>query len=311
MQRKIQRRKPQEDTEDIRKKNRWKKRRALKLGKWARTVKRAALGLFACCVILLSALFIYTVTKDHNYFELSFYQVESEKISNKMRIVQLSDLHLKEFGENNSLLVDKIRQLKPDLIALTGDMNNQDDPDYSVVITLCEQLTEIAPVYYSYGNHEIDNAVLGDKSLKTDLENVGVKVLDDQSEVINVNGNDVKIGGLTESPEFFDKYSTRFWSSYTEGDEFKICLIHYPEYFLEKLADEPVDLVLAGHTHGAVMRIPGIGGLYAPDQGFFPQLSEGLHKINDINLVVSRGLGDTHLRINNPSELVVVDVNWY
>ena len=87
-------------------------------------------------------------------FVTTFYTVTTDKDIENMRIVELSDLHLREYGEKNADLVERIRNLKPDIIAVAGDMNIDENPDYTVVLELMEQLVEIAPVYYGPGNHE-------------------------------------------------------------------------------------------------------------------------------------------------------------
>ena len=110
----------------------------------------------ALVVLLLLVVVVVTIVKlcDERHFVDTFYEVEDPMISNHMRIVLLTDLHLKEFGENNHELVEEIRELKPDIIAMAGDMIDMSETDYSVVLTLCEQLVDVAPVYFSYGNHE-------------------------------------------------------------------------------------------------------------------------------------------------------------
>ena len=127
----------------------------------------------------------------------------------------------------------------------------------------------------------------------------------------------IAIGGVAEAPASYERYASAYFESFEQLDAFKLLLVHYPEYFLEDgfFSDVPVDLALCGHTHGGMIRIPGIGGLYTPDQGVLPTLTEGLHQIGDTSLIISRGLGDGKgtpvPRINNPPELVIVDINWF
>ena len=122
---------------------------------------------------------------------------------------------------------------------------------------------------------------------------------------------------MAEAPASYERYASAYFESFEQLDAFKLLLVHYPEYFLEDgfFSDVPVDLALCGHTHGGMIRIPGIGGLYTPDQGVLPTLTEGLHQIGDTSLIISRGLGDGKgtpvPRINNPPELVIVDINWF
>ena len=253
-------------------------------------------------------------SSDTSSFVDTFYEVEDEKIQSPMRIVMLADLHLHEFGEDNILLVEEIKRLKPDLIAMAGDMMNQEDPDVSVVETLCRQLTETAPVYFCYGNHE-KQAIRVDQTctLNETLEEMGVHVLHNRYETINVNGNLIDIGGLSANPGTLDAdYTQSFWQDYLKTSNYRLLLVHYPTYFFTggELVGENIDMALCGHLHGGQIVIPGIGGLYHPIEGFFPEMTDGCHRIENTWVIISRGLGN-HSRIprlGNPPELVVVDV---
>ena len=196
-------------------------------------------------------------------------------------------------------------------------MNDKLVDDYSVVTDLCAALVKIAPVYYVPGNHEWPKIVFDHSPIREDLEAVGVHFLADKTETLEVNGNTIAIGGVAEAPASYERYASEYFESFEQLDAFKLLLVHYPEYFLEDgyFSDVQVDLALCGHAHGGMIRIPGIGGLYTPDQGFLPTLTEGLHQIGDTSLVISRGLGDGKdkciPRVNNPPELVIVDINWF
>lgn len=276
------------------------------------------LSVLAGLAVLLAALWgIFTYLARNESFTESFYQIHSDKLTSNVRIVQLSDLHLREFGAHNSELVAQITALKPDIIAITGDMTDKLVDDYSVVTDLCAQLVQIAPVYYVPGNHEWPAIVFDHSPIADDLEALGVHFLDDKTETLEVNGNTIAIGGIAEAPASFEKYTRDYYDSFEQEDAFKLLLVHYPEYFLEDgiLSDPQIDLALCGHAHGGQIRIPGVGGLYTVDQGFLPKLTEGVHRAGSAYVVVSRGLGDgvdkKIPRINNPPELVIVDVNWY
>ena len=261
-----------------------------------------------------SAVWKYLLEKQKTSgFVTSFYQIQSEKLSDRMRIALLSDLHLKEYGEKNKDLLERIQQLKPDLIAVAGDMNLEENEDDHVVTELCTNLLEIAPVYYVMGNHEWQAKIEYGQSIVEDIEATGVNVLNDRWEEIEINGNTIKIGGLTEAPMHYEKYGKGFFENFEKEDGFKLLLTHYPEYFLGELENADIDVAMCGHAHGGQVRIPGVGGLYTKDQGWFPKLTEGVQQINGISVVISRGLGDSSEipRINNPAELVIVDLNWY
>lgn len=270
----------------------------------------------SCAVLLTAALGIaVTVAKDQD-FEESFYYIQSDKLSQNIRAVLLSDLHLNEFGKDNKELVERIEELKPDIIAIVGDMNDKRKENYQVVIKLCEQLVDIAPVYYSVGNHEWPKIVNENSKIGEDIEKTGVHLMTDRFETVEINGNTIKIGGLAEAPEQYEKYGKKFFESFETGEEFKLLLVHYPEYFDSTngaLREADIDVAMCGHAHGGQIRIPGIGGVFTKDQGWFPDLTEGVHNINDISVVISRGLGNSSKfpRVNNAPELVIVDMNYY
>lgn len=266
-------------------------------------------------VILAVALGFLISLTDMSYFETTFYVVDDDRLENPMRIALLADLHLNEFGEGNTELVDRIGKLKPDLIAIAGDMMNDDNPDDSVVITLCGQLVGIAPVYYCFGNHEgyvIRVAQTSDLDVR--LRDLGVHVLHNDYETVSINGNTLDLGCLDANPSFFyESYVTRFWEKYVKTDNYRLLIAHYPNYFMEgaPLADgKDVDMALCGHLHGGQIVLPGLGGLYHPSTGFLPELASGVHLVGSTVVVTSRGLGNHGVvpRVNNPPELVVIDV---
>ena len=264
-------------------------------------------------VLLLLALAVFTVVRlcDNSHFVVTFYEVEDEKIENHMRIALLTDLHLKEYGENNSELVNEIKKLNPDIIAMSGDMLDMNETDYSVLLTLCRQLVDVAPIYFGYGNHEKEVIrVKQTSTINVDLTEMGVHVLHNRYETINVNGNIIDIGGLSAGPGTLDTdYTQQFWQKYLKTENYRLLLVHYPQYFFKdgELLDCNIDMALCGHLHGGVVVVPFVGGLYHPTLGFFPEMTDGCNSVNGTWVVVSRGLGGD-LRINNPPELVIVDL---
>lgn len=264
-------------------------------------------------VLLILGIIGYTAYKmsDNSYFVDTFYEIEDEKIENHMRIVLLTDLHLKEYGENNSQLVEEIKRLKPDIIAMSGDMVDMHETDYSVVITLCKQLVDVAPIYFGYGNHEKEVIRVNQTStINEDLEDMGVHVLHNRYVTVEVNGNLLDIGGLSANPGTEDaSYTQKFWNKYMESENYRLLLVHYPQFFFKggALVDSDIDMALCGHLHGGIVQIPFVGGLYHPVDGLFPEMTEGCHLINDIWVVISRGIGGSP-RFNNPPELVIIDL---
>ncbi len=273
------------------------------------------IAVILCVILVICVGFIIYINYEANALEVTFYHLQSDNVDAPFRVVQLSDLHLHEFGVQNKDLVEWVRRLNPDIITITGDMNNHNNDDTHIVTDLCSQLTRISPVYYVMGNHEWADHINRHTSIKEDIAATGVIILENSYEEIELKENKIVIGGLVNEVSNYPNYKgPEFMKNFMDADGFKLLLVHYPEYFLGTLNDYSIDLAMCGHVHGGVIRIPFVGGLYATDQGFFPKLSEGMQKVDGGSVVVvSRGLGgDTGIpRINNRPEIVVVDVSWY
>ena len=199
----------------------------------------------------------------HQPFHVSFYSFEEKKIESPMRIAFLSDMHLNTFGKDNEDLTAAIRKLEPDIIVIGGDMNIMNNPDYSAVLTLCRQLVEIAPVYYGMGNHEYTDILFNGSNILTDLSALGVNTLSNRYMTIQVNGNLIDIGGLSETMDQFEKYGVKFWNKYDgHAKNYRLLLVHDPGYFRAKgaLVGKNIDLALCGHLRGIILLV--IGALY-------------------------------------------------
>ena len=257
---------------------------------------------------------IFFVNKD---FTTTFYQINSEKISNNIRIVELADLHNVQFGKDNSKLIEKIKALSPDLIFYAGDMMNEGDSDYSKLFDLSDKLSEIAPIYACYGNHELDQYLFYDKTFTRKLEEHNVKLLSNEAADVKVKNSTVQLIGISDNADQFDKTtnnSKKFLESLEDTENCRVCLTHYPELFKDKLLNRGIDVAFCGHAHGGHIRLPRIGGLYSYGEGFLPKFTAGVVTADDgAQVVVSRGLGNHNVipRINNQPELVVVDLCWY
>lgn len=267
--------------------------------------------------LILGGILLYNLELNKNFIT-TFYSVAVDKPVDDLRIVELSDLHLRQYGEKNADLVHKISNLKPDLIVVAGDMNIDTDPDYSVVLDLMRQLVDIAPVYYAPGNHEwAARYANGCDSIFDDIAATGVHWMDGTYEDVTIKGSKLRIGGFFEWPraelerDVSRKVADALNSeSSSMSDTCTILICHCPEVLDTSLADEKFDLVLSGHVHGGQVRIAG-HGLWSTSQGFLPKYTSGVNTIGRSQVVISRGLGDSEPwpRIFNQPELVVVDVN--
>lgn len=252
-----------------------------------------------------------------NTIETINYKINSNKLKTNLHFVVVSDQHNKEFGKNNEELISKIREQKPDFIAVCGDMVTRDYPDDSVMKSFLQQAVQIAPTYCVLGNHEREMKTQLD--IIGDYKSTGATLLDNEEIEFVKNGEIVRIGGLSDFPyyEFYsknDKVPDRdFWEQFIAGDSTKytILLHHQPEYIAQLLAETHIDLTVCGHTHGGMIRLPFINGLYAPNQGFFPKYDKGEFDIGKNKMIITSGLAmsDNIPRINNCAEITVIDIN--
>ncbi len=245
--------------------------------------------------------------------EVTFYHLYSPKIASgeNIRVAVLSDLHEREFGPDNRELVERITALKPDLIAVAGDMMNAKNGNPDVILRLCEKLVKLAPVYYCPGNHESSLMYGQGSPIESQLLDLGVHVLVNRAEETTIHRTTLLIGGIPASPEDYAAFGAGFFQEYEKSGAFKLLIAHYPGLYYEALADGAVDLGICGHYHGGQVRLPLLGGLYHNDTGLFPKYSGGLYRLANGTLFVSRGMGGHNglPRINNRPELAVIDIN--
>lgn len=259
--------------------------------------------------------FILWVIIGENIITVASYTVENEKITNPFKIVMVSDLHNKTFGENNKTLVDKVSEQQPDIIAVLGDMNMQSVDDLSVVKSTVSQLAQIAPVYYVLGNHESNYEYGVDKIVEEIEMTDGVTLLQNEIEHININGNKIALCGMDDkifSDSDKEKECWQTLRNLSENEsEYRLVLWHYPEDTeLFEWQQLKYDLMLSGHTHGGLINIPFFGRLYAPASGWFPWLVYGDYYTLSGRLIITSGLSRSSEipRINNYPEIAVVNI---
>ena len=249
--------------------------------------------------------------------ELNTYTISSRELPDAFdgyRIAQVSDLHNAEFGEGNQRLLDMLREAKPDMIAITGDLIDSRKTNIAVALAFAKEAIQIAPCYYVSGNHEA--RVSEYRELKTGLVASGVTVLEDELAEIKVSGESITIIGVND-PSFSTDYlagdaavmDEKLSALAAEDAGFTILLSHRPELF-DTYVSHDMDLALSGHAHGGQFRLPLIGGLVAPNQGLFPKYDAGLYSENHTNMIVSRGLGNSIIpfRFNNRPEVVLIEL---
>lgn len=286
-------------------------------GAWVRTI---LLVLFACLAIVL----LWVAIWDANRFIVQTYTFSSDKLKKDCRFVFLSDLHNKEYGAGNERLLQAIDEVAPDFVLVGGDMLvAKPGVPFQKAVDFLRKCREKYPVYHAIGNHEYRARIYAEKygtmyeDYRKSLEGKEKSIcfLDNESVILPEYG--IRVTGLSIGREYYKRFQKR---ELKEGylkqrigkaydDSYQILLAHTPEYFPDYAAWEP-ELVLSGHIHGGVARLPGVGGLVSPSLFPFPRYDGGLFEEGDVRMVVSRGLGahTIPVRLFNPAELVVVEL---
>ena len=276
-------------------------------------------------ILIAGGLLGLEIYRELHHFRVTHYTIESQKFkgfSRDLNLIFLSDLHNRVYGEKNEPLLQAIRNEKPDLILIGGDMLvGKEDASYDIALDFTSQLPEIAPVLYATGNHEqrmrekpeIYQAAYAD--YRQQLKDRGVLFLENGSCRIEAGTVLLEISGVELPSASYKKlkklpiqasdiaeYLHKDSVSVTEDSVYRILLAHNPAY-MNAYKGWGADLILSGHLHGGVMRLPGIGGVITPQAFLFPKYSGEMTKEGEQTIIVSRGLG-THTinirRFNQP-----------
>lgn len=242
------------------------------------------------------------------YFEISVVAIKKYTIPiynlpsafNGFTILQLSDLHSKEYGANQEKLLDIINTQQFDLVALTGDFVNASSPDINPAIHLITNLIS-KPVFFVPGNHEWRSKYVIRKPLLT----LGVQLLENRSVKITKDAQHIWLVGVDDPYLHRDKLNVAV--EQIKDSSPKILLAHAPSIFASAIKAN-FDLVMVGHTHGGQIRLPFVGAIVAPGQGLFPKFDYGLFTSGRTNMIINGGLGESSLpvRFNNRPEIVLI-----
>ncbi|HCS74500.1 MAG TPA: phosphoesterase [Clostridiales bacterium] len=275
--------------------------------------KRKKIIILICIATFLVWMLYTNLSVAFTHYAISFDSLP--KSFEGFKIAHISDFHNAKFGNAAESIVDGIKEEKPDIIAITGDLIDSSNINVEVALNLVKGLVEIAPCYYVTGNHEswLDNGVY--QILEDRLTEYGVVILrdsevllskgDEKISLIGVDDPDYadSVGGMTETMSI-DKINELS----SEG-LFSIMLSHRPEYY-RVYETTDVNLILSGHAHGGQFRIPFVGGLVAPNQGLLPEYDSGVYQEDEFAMVVSRGIGNSIIpvRFNNQPEVIIVEL---
>ena len=280
-------------------------------------------------VLLIVIALLLSCSYQNRHLETTYYTYKAEQLGADLegyRIVQISDLHNVKFGKNNQKLVVRIRECEPDMIVLTGDLVDSNHTNVDRAVQFVDEIVKICPVYYVTGNHEYWLEKSEYDEPMDGLVSAGVVILDNQ--VVEISRGDAKfrLVGLDDrsladgtleallSDESIRNNQAEQKEETADNEdsgekELTVVLAHEPQY-LARYAGTGVDLVLSGHAHGGQFRLPFVGGIVAPDQGFLPEYTAGEYYMNGTEMIVSRGLGNSVIpvRLFNYPEIVCVDL---
>lgn len=259
--------------------------------------------------------------------ELTDYTIESQKISmncDGYKLAVMSDLHSNSYGIDLHRLNRMIKKANPDAVLVAGDMINDtlhDNPCQAV--NYLAALSGHFPVFYALGNHEYrlktETDIFGDRyyTIREHLTNKGVVFLEDETVYLDKDDSSIALSGVEIDSAFYDCFRTpgmgkslmRRHLGQADRNKLNILIAHNPDYF-DRYAEWGADIVISGHIHGGIIRIPGVGGLVSPRFTLFPKYDSGMYFHNDSMMLVSRGLGShtINVRINNAPELAVLNI---
>lgn len=268
----------------------------------------------ACALCALCALLACWLVRENRRVTVSHITVADPEIPEAFhgfRIAQVSDLHNTRFGEGSRELLDVLKGVDPDIIVITGDLIDRRRTDVGAALEFAREAVKIAPCYFATGNHDARSTAY--PQLEKGLLEAGVTVLRSRAEVLERKGEFLKIVGAEDYTAFDAGPGEPQVAEMLAAIEpllepgYNIVLFHRPE-LAGRMAGMDADLILSGHAHGGQVRLPWVGGLYAPDQGLFPEYDSGLYDLGDRYLIVSRGLGNSifPLRVNDPPEVVLI-----
>lgn len=264
--------------------------------------------IFLCLIFIILLVHGYNENRSLDVDELTIRLPDLPDNLDQLKIVHLSDIHFPKNRIDPDQLIKETQKADPDVIFLTGDLIDRSASIEDVPLAeLIRSLSQIAPTYSVSGNHETSSRQL-DQWNDIMTEN-GSVLLENNTHIATLSGEKIAIMGVKDGNQ------TSMIPLSEDIKELPILLLaHRPEFFPSYTTDNPdiqPDVTFSGHAHGGQIRLPFIGGLFAPGQGFFPKYTSGVYSSSqnaDQKLVVSRGIGNSlfPLRINNKPHFIVI-----
>lgn len=241
--------------------------------------------------------------------------VRRERLGQGVKIAHVSDLHKRRFGRDNVQLCHRIKNERPDIIIISGDLVSRTESNFSVAEKTLRGLCKIAPVYMIYGNHEQSISPEKLPEFEVMLAGTDVILLKNKSAAVNIRGRELKIYGLCESYSVYKKNESYRDLDIVDAQELsrllgdcpggEVLLIAHNPFFGRAYAEWGAKYTLSGHVHGGAVRLFGVG-LLSPERKFLPKYSKGVYTIGNMKLLVSAGLGK--LRLFDPPEIVMYEI---
>lgn len=268
-------------------------------------------------IVIIVVLSFYLYLENTELVVSKFYISDSEISNdfNNYKIIQISDFHNTRSKKLVDNIVKEIEKQKPNIIVLTGDFIDSRKTDISGAIKFIKRINSIASIYFITGNHESKSEEY--LKLRDELLKNKVIILDNMVEILSVNGSKINLIGINDprmgngsSRLDVKRADDELKKIEYDCDNYSILLSHRSEIF-DIYVDNDIDLVLTGHAHGGQVIIPFVGGVIAPNQGWFPKYTNGIYVKNETTMIVSRGIGNSIIpfRINNRPELVVIELS--
>ncbi len=259
----------------------------------------------------------------HN-FKVKEYVVRTKKVSDVINIVFISDLHNCRYGKKNIDIVNKIKSLNCDAVLIGGDLicgkkdlkNDKAEKYFSNTVDFLRGISGYLPLFYTFGNHETRIKNRKEKnelyySYIKEIENLDITYMNNCKFNIIKGNTKIDLYGIEIPEESYQKdlLESEILDLIEDGNNFSILLAHNPNFF-EEYSNKDIDLVLCGHNHGGVVRLPFIGGIMSRDFTLFPKYSYGEYEKNNTKMILTGGLGDhsIHFRLFNTPEIVKIKI---